>query len=52
MWITSDTVVQAGIKGLRRKKIVVVPGRVYRSVRPFMNSRAAQRIWRQLTKRQ
>lgn len=52
MWISSDTVVQAGIKGLRRKKIVVVPGRVYRSVRPFMNSRAAQRVWRQLTKRQ
>jgi short-subunit dehydrogenase len=51
MWITSETVVQAGIKGLRRKKIVVVPGRVYRSVRPFMNSRAAQRTWRQLTKR-
>lgn len=51
MWISSDTVVQAGIKGLRRKKIVVVPGRVYRLVRPFMNSRAAQRIWRQLTKR-
>ena len=51
MWISSDTVVQAGIKGLRRKKIVVVPGRVYRSVRPFMNSRAAQRVWRQLTKR-
>jgi short-subunit dehydrogenase len=52
MWISSDTVVQAGISGLRRKKIVVVPGRVYRSVRPFMNSRAAQRVWRQLTKRQ
>ena len=51
MWISSDTVVQAGIEGLRRKKIVVVPGRVYRSVRPFMNSRAAQRVWRQLTKR-
>ena len=51
MWISSDTVVQAGIKGLRRKKIVVVLGRVYRSVRPFMNSRAAQRMWRQLTKR-
>ena len=51
MWISSDTVVQAGIKGLRRKKIVVVPGRVYRSVRPFLNSRAAQRLWRQLTKR-
>ena len=51
MWITSETVVQAGIKGLRRKKVLVVPGRVYRSVRPFMNSRAAQRLWRQLTKR-
>lgn len=51
MWITSETVVQAGIKGLHRKKIVVVPGRVYRSVRPFLNSRAAQRLWRQLTKR-
>ena len=51
MWISSDTVVQAGIRGLRRKKVVVVPGLVYRSVRPFLNSRAAQRLWRQLTKR-
>jgi len=51
MWVSSDTVVQAGIRGLRRKKIVVVPGRVYRSVRPFLNSRTAQRLWRQLTKR-
>lgn len=51
MWITSETVVQAGIRGLRRKKVVVVPGLVYRSVRPFLNSRAAQRLWRQLTKR-
>ena len=51
MWISSDTVVQAGIRGLRRKKVVVVPGLVYRSVRPFLNSRVAQRLWRQLTKR-
>ena len=51
MWISSDMVVQAGMKGLRRNKVVVVPGRVYRSVRPFMNSSTAQRIWRQLTKR-
>ncbi|MSO15761.1 MAG: SDR family NAD(P)-dependent oxidoreductase [Ilumatobacteraceae bacterium] len=51
MWISSDTVVQAGMKGLRRNKVVVVPGRVYRAVRPFMNSHAAQRLWRQLTKR-
>jgi short-subunit dehydrogenase len=51
MWISSETVVQAGIRGLRRKKVVVVPGLVYSSVRPFLNSRAAQRLWRQLTKR-
>ena len=51
MWISSDTVVQSGIRGLRRKKVVVVPGLVYRSVRPFLNSRVAQRLWRQLTKR-
>lgn len=51
MWISSDTVVKAGMRGLRRKKVVVVPGLVYRSVRPFLNSRAAQRLWRQLTKR-
>lgn len=51
MWISPDTVVQAGMRGLRRRKVVVVPGLVYRSVRPFLNSRAAQRIWRQLTKR-
>ena len=51
MWISTDTVVQAGMSGLRRKKVVVVPGLVYRSVRPFLNSRAAQRLWRQLTKR-
>jgi len=52
MWVSSGTVVQAGVRGLRRKKVVVVPGLVYRSVRPFLNSRAAQRLWRQLTKRQ
>jgi short-subunit dehydrogenase len=51
MWVSSGTVVQAGISGLRRKKVLVVPGLVYRSVRPFLNSRAAQRLWRQLTKR-
>ena len=51
MWVSSDAVVQAGIRGLRRKKVVVVPGLVYRSVRPFLNSRTAQRLWRQLTKR-
>ena len=51
MWISSDTVVQEGIRGLRRKKVVVVPGLVYRSVRPLLNSRVAQRLWRQLTKR-
>ena len=51
MWISSDTVVQEGIRGLRRKKVVVVPGLVYRSVRPFLNSRVAQRLWRQLTNR-
>ena len=51
MWISSDTVVQEGIRGLRRKKVVVVPGLVYRSVRPFLNSRVAHRLWRQLTKR-
>lgn len=51
MWISPEAVVEAGVQGLRRKKIVVVPGRVYRSVRPFMNSRVAQRVWRQLTKR-
>ena len=28
MWISSDTVVQEGIRGLRRKKVVVVPGRL------------------------
>ena len=51
MWVSSDAVVQACLRGLRRKKVVVVPGLVYRSVRPFLNSRTAQRLWRQLTKR-
>ena len=51
MWIEADKVVQetetASIKG----KSQVIPGIVYKAVRPFLQSEIANRIWNKITKR-
>ncbi|MEY3616204.1 MAG: hypothetical protein RLZZ518_1207 [Actinomycetota bacterium] len=51
MWLSSTDVVRAASRGLDRKKVVVVPGMIYRLVLPFLSSVLAQTIWRRLTRR-
>ena len=51
MWLESDAVIAATERALRRGKVVVVPGFVYRLVQPFLTSRLAQRVWRNMTRR-
>lgn len=51
MWLDPDVVVQASVQALRRGKVVVVPGLVYRLVLPFLSSTPVQAVWRRLTRR-
>ena len=51
MWLSADDVVQAAERSLRRGRVVVVPGVVYRLVLPFLSSAVAQGVWRRLTRR-
>lgn len=51
MWLESEDVIAATERALRRGKVVVVPGFVYRLVQPFLNSRLAQRVWQKMTRR-
>jgi hypothetical protein len=43
--------VRATDRALRRGRVVVVPGLVYRTVLPFLSSPIAQSMWRRLTRR-
>ncbi|MFM8626073.1 MAG: SDR family NAD(P)-dependent oxidoreductase [Actinomycetota bacterium] len=51
MWLDPEDVVRATARALRGRKHSVVPGFIYRLVLPFMSSRAAQGVWRRLTRR-
>ena len=51
MWLEADAVVDCALSALRRGKVVVVPGAVYRLVLPFLSSRLLQRVWRRMTRR-
>ncbi|MFM8945482.1 MAG: SDR family NAD(P)-dependent oxidoreductase [Actinomycetota bacterium] len=51
MWLDPEDVVVAADKALAGRRHVLVPGRVYRLVLPFLSSRLAQGLWRRLTKR-
>ena len=51
LWINSDDVVRAALKGLLNNKSVVVPGAIYRLARPVLGSWVAQTIWRRTTSR-
>lgn len=51
MWLEPGDVVTAVEKALRGRRNVLVPGVVYRMVLPFLSSRAAQSVWRRLTRR-
>ncbi|MGA0148007.1 MAG: SDR family NAD(P)-dependent oxidoreductase [Ilumatobacteraceae bacterium] len=51
MWLDAQDVVRATVRALRRGRVVVVPGLVYRLVLPFLTSSVAQRTWRRMTRR-
>jgi short-subunit dehydrogenase len=51
MWLEPEDVVAATQRALLRHKTVVVPGAVYRLVRPFLASSLAQGVWRRMTRR-
>ena len=51
MWLDTADVVHATVRALRKGRVVVVPGIVYRLVIPFLTSGVAQRIWRRMTRR-
>lgn len=51
MWLPPERVVEETERALHRGKTVVVPGRVYRAVLPFLSSAPAQRAWGALTRR-
>tara|TARA_B100001758_G_C18252428_1_gene526551 strand:+ start:99 stop:851 length:753 start_codon:yes stop_codon:yes gene_type:complete len=51
MWINPEQVVketeEASIKG----KVEIIPGKVYKIVKPFLNLKIATKIWKMITKR-
>lgn len=51
MWLSTQDVVRATERALRRDKVVIVPGLVYRIVLPVLSSSLAQKAWRKLTRR-
>ena len=51
MWLEPDDVVRDTRRALARGKTVVVPGLVYRLVRPFLASSLTQGVWRRMTRR-
>lgn len=51
MWLSTADVVRAADRSLRRGRVVVVPGWVYRLTLPFLSSSLAQAVWRRLTRR-
>jgi hypothetical protein len=51
LWLDPDDVVAAAMRGLDRNKVVVIPGLIYRLVRPFLGLTALQRVWGGMTRR-
>lgn len=51
MWVNPEQVVKETEKASLRGKSEIIPGSVYKLVRPFLNFKPAMRAWRNLTKR-
>ena len=51
MWVNPEQVVKETEKASLRGKSEIIPGCVYKLVRPFLNFKPAMRAWRNLTKR-
>ena len=51
MWVNPEQVVKETEKASLRGKSEIIPGSIYKLVRPFLNFKPAMRAWRNLTKR-
>ena len=51
MWINAKQVVIETEKASIQGKADVIPGKVYKFVRPFLNFNSAIKVWRKITKR-
>ena len=51
MWIDAERVVAETEKASLKGKSTVIPGRVYKFVRPFLGMSLATRLWNKITKR-
>lgn len=51
MWLEPDEVVDQSLRALRGRRAVLVPGLVYRIVRPFLGASSLQAVWRRMTRR-
>ena len=51
MWVSAKQVVMETEKASIKGKADVLPGKVYKLVRPFLNFNSAVRVWRKITKR-
>ena len=51
MWLTPEQMVFETERASLKGQVQIIPGRVYRWVRPFLGSRLANRIWRRLSNR-
>ncbi len=51
MWVTAKQVVIETEKASIQGKADVIPGKVYKLVRPFLNFNSAIKVWRKITKR-
>ena len=51
MWIDAEKVVEETEKASLKKKSTVIPGKVYKLVRPFLGMSLATSLWNKITKR-
>ena len=51
MWIDAKQVVMETEKASIKGKTEIIPGKVYKLVRPFLNFNSAIRVWRKITRR-
>ena len=51
MWINTEQVVMETEKASIKGKAEIIPGKVYKLVRPFLNFNSAIRVWRKITRR-
>ena len=51
MWVTPEQVVMETEKASLKGKLEIIPGKVYKIVKPFLNLKIAVNIWKMITKK-